>query len=144
MWQQQTGFNIGVKFSTTSHCIWAKIRLLITGGGGKPLYQADWQRFCDRWWQALVIGLDPGVRSAITRRLWGFDISPVLLAPSVQVSSWFPAQAGREDVCGYRWVHNHLPLFSALHQHTRQLPLSLCGWLWTQPQWPHHLQVHIR
>lgn len=83
------------------------------------------------------------IRSARTWRLSDFDISPVLLAPSVQVSSWFPAETGWEDVCGYRRVHNYLPLFSALYQHTRQLPLSLCGWLWTQPQWPHHLQVHI-
>ncbi len=62
-------------------------------------------------------------------RLSDFYISPVPLAPSVQVSSWFPAEARWEDVCGYRRVYNHLPLFSALHQHTRQLPLSLRGWL---------------
>ena len=83
------------------------------------------------------------MRSARTCSLWDFDVSPVLLAPSVQVSSWFPAEAWWEDVCGYRRVHNYLPLFSALHQHTRQLPLSVRGWLWTQPQRPHHLQVHI-
>lgn len=107
--------------------------------GRKLMYQVDWlrgfQTFCN--WSRLK------VRSARTWRLWDYDISPVLLAPSVQVSSRFPAETRWEDMCGYRRVHNYLPLFSALHQHTRQLPLSLRGWLWTQPQWPHHLQVHI-
>ena len=54
------------------------------------------------------------VRSTRIINQGDFDISSLLLAPSVQVSSWLSAEAQWEDVCGYRRVHNHLPLFSAL------------------------------
>lgn len=76
--------------------------------------------------------------------LWFWPLPLAPFAPAVQVPPWLPAKTGRQDVRGREWVHDHLPLLAALHQHARQLPLSVCGRLWVQPQRHHHLQVHLR